>query len=182
MVAEYQEKGALPVEKADLTLEGIETYLYCELEAGSLQSTLSEFLELGEVNQTPLPYVAIQAYVPTTDATDAALQKLRLAIRDKYQYATTVGYGPRFLHSTGQLHKGDAGNGLFIQITGEMPDDADIPDNPGEDASNMSFGVLKTSQVLGDGRALYQADRGLIKFHINGDISAGINKLAGYLI
>ncbi|MCH6560426.1 hypothetical protein IH799_08755, partial [candidate division KSB1 bacterium] len=64
-------------------------------------------------------------------------------IRDVFKLATTVGFGPRFLHSTGQLHKGDAGNGFFIQLTADSAKDTNIPDNPGEKNSNMTFGILK---------------------------------------
>jgi hypothetical protein len=73
-------------------------------------------------------YIAIQAYVQPTQETDAALQSLRAQLRDRLKLATTVGYGPRFLHSTGQLHKGDAGNGLFIQFTAGASQDVPIPD------------------------------------------------------
>ena len=65
----------------------------------------------------PGAYVAIQAYVRPTPEIEAALQRLRTKVRDRFRLATTLGYGPRFLHSTGQLHKGDGGRGLFIQIT-----------------------------------------------------------------
>lgn len=181
MVAEYHEKGELPAEKANLSEDNVETHFYSPLEASNLKEAITKFLAQGNTNDPPLPYVSIQAYVPTTDETDAALQKLRLAIRDILRYATTVGYGPRFLHSTGQLHKGDFGNGLFVQITCDMPDDASIPDNPGESASSMSFGVLKTSQALGDAKALVETGRKMIKFHIKGDVAAGIDKISNCL-
>jgi len=82
--------------------------------------------------------------------------------------ATTVGYGPRFLHSTGQLHKGDAGHGLFIQFTADNPRDAPIPDEAGSLASTMTFGVLKAAQAMGDRQALLNAGRRVIRFHLGG--------------
>ena len=91
--------------------------------------------------------------------------------------ATTVGYGPRFLHSTGQLHKGDKGHGLFVQITADMPEDAPIPDQAGQDASFISFGVLKTAQAFGDHQALVNAGRHVIRFHLEKDVAGGIDKL-----
>ena len=79
----------------------------------------------------PGGYIALQAYVQPTAHTDVALAALRVRLRDKFRMATTSGYGPRFLHSTGQLHKGDAGHGLFIQLTANSPHDAPIPDTVG---------------------------------------------------
>ncbi len=96
----------------------------------------------------------------------AALLELRTALRDRLRLAVTVGYGPRFLHSTGQLHKGDAGNGLFIQFTADDARDAGIPDEAGAPDSSMSFGVLKSAQVLGDKQALLDAGRRVIRFHL----------------
>jgi hypothetical protein len=105
------------------------------------------------------------------------MQKMRKKIQAKYRLATTSGFGPRFLHSTGQLHKGDAGNGLFIQFTSEMPEDVPIPDEPGKKASSMSFGVLKNAQALGDRRALLDNKRNVITFHLGEDVVKDINKL-----
>lgn len=88
----------------------------------------------------PGDYVSIQAYVPPTPEMDKALEALRVAIRGRTQCATTVGYGPRFLHSTGQLHKGDRGNGLFIQFVNDATQDVPIPDLAGQAGSSMTFG------------------------------------------
>ena len=157
MVAEYKEKGALPsVESSALTPE-----------------TLNEFL----TQSGPGDYVALQAYVQPTPETSAALAALRTRLRDRYRLATTVGYGPRFLHSTGQLHKGDAGNGLFIQFTADDPRDAPIPDEAGSPESSITFGVLKAAQALGDRRALLDAGRRVIRFHLGGDVVGGLTKL-----
>ena len=123
----------------------------------------------------------MQAYVQATPETTEALQGLRHRIRDRLRVATTVGYGPRFLHSTGQLHKGDGGHGLFIQFTANMPKDAAIPDKAGEPASGMTFGVLKTAQALGDRQALLDADRKVIRFHFNSDVPDGLREIAGLL-
>ncbi|MCP4513865.1 MAG: hypothetical protein GY824_01370, partial [Delftia sp.] len=87
-------------------------------------------------------YIALQAFVQPTVATNAALLALRARLRNRYKLATTVGYGPRFLHSTGQLHKGDAGRGLFIQFTDDALQDAPIPDEAGASQSSISFGTL----------------------------------------
>jgi transaldolase/glucose-6-phosphate isomerase len=158
MIVEYKEKGALPaVEVAPLTAEA-----------------LSEFLAQAQSGD----YISLQAYVQPTPETDAALAELRLKLRDRFRLATTVGYGPRFLHSTGQLHKGDGGNGLFIQFTHDPPQDAGIPNEAGEPESSMTFGVLIAAQALGDRQALLDNDRRVIRFHLGSDVVGGLRKLA----
>jgi hypothetical protein len=91
--------------------------------------------------------------------------------------ATTLGYGPRFLHSTGQLHKGDGGHGLFIQITADMPEDCPIPDHAGGEESSISFGTLKMAQALGDRQALIDEGRNVIRFHIGKNVVRGLRQL-----
>jgi glucose-6-phosphate isomerase len=157
MVAAYIKTGTLPGgESAPLTA-----------------AALDEFL--GQAR--PGDYVALQAYLPPTRETDAALQELRTRLRDRLRLATTVGYGPRFLHSTGQLHKGDAGNGLFIQFTADDLRDVPIPDAAGSPASSITFGVLKAAQILGDQRALLDAGRRVIRFHLGADPVGGLKQL-----
>ena len=124
-------------------------------------------------------YIAIQAYVQPTPETNVALKQLQAKLQKQYQVAVTTGYGPRFLHSTGQLHKGDSGQGRFIQITADSARDADIPNEAGKPESGMSFQVLKMSQALGDKEALKQAGRKVIRFHVTGDIPKGITTLIG---
>jgi len=178
MIAEYQKKGKLPVIKPTLTDEGIT--VYSAFKADSLEGALKKFLSLakkGKNESKGRSYVTLQAYVKPDDETYEAMQKLRKKIQMEYRLATTSGFGPRFLHSTGQLHKGDAGNGLFIQITSEMPEDAPIPDEPGKKASSISFGVLKDAQVLGDRQALLDNKRNVITFRVGEDVAGGIDKL-----
>lgn len=126
----------------------------------------------------PGAYVTIQAYLQPTPETDEVLNNLRLTIRDQTRLATTQGYGPRFLHSTGQLHKGDAGRGLFIQLTAAMENDVMIPDEAGQESGSTSFGTLKTAQVLGDFQALVNADRQVIRFDLGQDLQSNLKLLA----
>lgn len=128
----------------------------------------------------PGGYVALQAYVPQTAATESALQVLRVRLRDRLKLAVTVGYGPRFLHSTGQLHKGDAGKGFFIQFTADDTRDAPIPDEAGLPDSSITFGVLKAAQALGDYQALREAGRRVIRFHLGNDVPGGLKRLADF--
>jgi len=127
----------------------------------------------------PGDYIALQAYLRPTPETDAALRDLRLRLRDRFKVATTVGYGPRFLHSTGQLHKGDRGNGLFIQFTSDPLRDVPIPDEAGAPAATMTFGLLKMAQALGDKQALEAAGRRVIRFHLGRDVVGGLRRLKG---
>jgi hypothetical protein len=138
-------------------------------------AALSDFLAQAQAGD----YIALQAYVQPTPEITEALQALRVQLRDRYKLATTVGYGPRFLHSTGQLHKGDAGNGLFVQFTSDPPRDADIPDEPGAEESSITFGVLKMAQALGDRQALEDAGRRVITFHLGADVIDGLRKITG---
>jgi transaldolase/glucose-6-phosphate isomerase len=157
-VAAYSETGTLPGdEPAPLT-----------------RAALAGFLAQAQGGD----YVSIQAWVQPSAEVDAALRALRTRVRDRLWLATTVGYGPRFLHSTGQLHKGDGGNGLFIQLTADDPRDVPIPDGAGQPGSSMSFGVLKMAQALGDKQALLGAGRRVIRFHLGDDVVGGIELLA----
>ena len=161
MVTEYRDKGALPGGgSAPLTADALGTFL-------------------GRAR--PGDYVAVQAYVRPTPATDAALQSFRTRLRDRLRLATTTGYGPRYLHSTGQMHKGDGGRGLFIQLTADAADDLPIPEEAGSSVSFITFGVLKAAQALGDRRALAEGDRRVIRFHLGADVVGGLKRLEGNL-
>jgi transaldolase/glucose-6-phosphate isomerase len=171
-VKEYQEKGSIPVETPSLIGDGIE--VYGEVAADTPAKALKAFVEQAE----PGGYVALQAFVQPTPAIDEALQALRMGLRNRFRLATTRGYGPRFLHSTGQLHKGDAGRGLFIQFTADDSRDAAIPDEAGSSASSITFGILKAAQALGDRRALVAAGRRVICFHLGKDAVKGLRVLS----
>jgi hypothetical protein len=129
-------------------------------------SALEGFLE----ETAPGGYIAVMAYVNPTDETDILLQVFRTRLRDRYRVPVTVGYGPRFLHSTGQLHKGDSGRGLFIQITADDMEDIPIPDAPGAAASSITFGILKAAQAMGDRQALLNRGRRVLRLHLGPDI------------
>jgi len=150
------------------------------LETGSLpagdsvplsRDALTGFLEAA----VPGDYFSLQAYLNPTPKAAADLQRIRLWVRDTRKLATTLGFGPRFLHSTGQLHKGDRGNGLFVQITADAPQDLPIPDEMGSNASSMTFQTLKMAQALGDAAALKQAGRRVLRAHVTGDWQIGGN-------
>jgi transaldolase / glucose-6-phosphate isomerase len=127
----------------------------------------------------PGDYVAVLAYITPTDDTTDLLHKLQTSLRARTKLATTAAYGPRYLHSTGQLHKGDAGRGYFIVLTADPASDAPIPDEPGSDASAMSFRVLRDAQALGDKKTLEENGRHVLHVHLGSDAPAGLRILAG---
>jgi len=146
MMDAYRERGSLPARSpARLDVQQLHAFLQ---------------------DARPSDYIAIQAFIQPTPESDTALRALRTMLRDQYRLATTVGYGPRFLHSTGQLHKGDAGNGFFVQFTADHPSDVPIPDQAGSPESSMPFGVLIDAQAQGDAQALQEANRRFIHFHL----------------
>jgi len=120
----------------------------------------------------PGDYIAIQAYVPREPAVDQELQDLRRRLRDRFRVATTLGYGPRYLHSTGQLHKGGPPTGVFLQIVSDDPEDAPVPGKP------YTFGGLKQAQALGDRQALASLGRRLITVKAGADPAAVVRRLA----
>jgi transaldolase/glucose-6-phosphate isomerase len=178
MVAAFQNKGRLPELPTTLEENGIR--VHADFSAHSLKEVLDQFFAQarpGRDEYVGRSYIAIQAYVKPSAETATALQGFRTRLHTKYRMATTLGYGPRFLHSTGQLHKGDAGHGFFVQITAEMPEDAAIPDEAGYETSCISFGTLKMAQALGDRQALVDGSRHVIRFHVPEDVVGGVKEL-----
>jgi transaldolase/glucose-6-phosphate isomerase len=176
MVTAYQKSGRLPELAATLQTDGISVFVDPTMESANIKS-LRQALESFLAEAQPGAYIALQAYIQPTPAADQILQVLRTQLRDSTRLATTLGYGPRFLHSTGQLHKGDTGNGLFIQLTSESLGDIPIPEETGSNDSSISFGVLKLAQALGDRQALLDANRKVLRFHLGSDPAGGIKKL-----
>ncbi len=119
----------------------------------------------------PGDYVALTAYIEGTREHDALLDEIRTHIRDSTRVATTVGYGPRFLHSTGQLHKGGPATGVFIQITSDDREEVPIPGRP------YGFGTLKQAQALGDFESLANRSRRVIRVHLGKGVAEGLKTL-----
>ena len=133
-----------------------------------LPAALREFLAQAAAGD----YVALQAYVAPGQAVWDQLQAVRLQLRDGLRVATTLGYGPRYLHSTGQMHKGGPNTGLFLQLLGHDPDDVEIPGQP------YSFGTLKRAQARGDLTALRAHGCRAIRVCLGDDVPAGLARLA----
>lgn len=178
MVKEYQETGKVPV--PNIYYQDDEILTFDPLKDNVVESiipALTNNIDL-LINKTGLtPYFAIQAYLKYDNKIDELLQNLRKKITEKYKLATTLGYGPRFLHSTGQLHKGDAGSGIFLQILDETDEALPIPDNAGTEKSSVSFGVLVRSQALGDRKALLDNNRIVFTLVIKKNVESVLSRL-----
>lgn len=171
----FREKGCFPPESPTLSQKNIS--LFTDFPASSLKDGLEDFLAKAREGD----YIAIQAFLQPSSQTEKYLWELRKALEKKTRLPATTGYGPRYLHSTGQLHKGDRGNGLFIQLTADDPEDVPIPDEAGSALSSLSFGILKKAQEKGDWEALKEAERRVIRFDLDQDVSAGLKKIISLL-
>ena len=179
IVDDYKARGELPRPRAALTNGGVSAY-GSGLRGRGPAAVLNNFL----TDAKPGTYVGIQAYVQPTSVTDKSLLELRERIRDDFRLATTVGYGPRFLHSTGQLHKGGGpGRGSFVQITADEGNvEVPIPDELGSKKSSSSFGILMKAQYLGDSQALSDADQRVMRIHVKGDLKRALDRLSAALL
>ena len=177
LLEQFRTEGKLPAETAVLAAGGLE--FFCDagtrtaiekLTKGnaSPEAYLAAFCQLAR----PGDYAALMAYLERTDEIEASLQSIRLALRNALHTATTLGFGPRFLHSTGQLHKGGPNSGLFLQLTASDSQDLPIPGEP------YSFSVLAQAQALGDLQSLQSKKRRVVRVNLGGDVKAGLNRLS----
>jgi hypothetical protein len=119
----------------------------------------------------PGDYIALLAYVQRTREIEGLLQHIRLRLRDSRRVATTLGYGPRFQHSTGQFHKGGPNTGVFIQFVATDAVDLSIPGEP------YTFSVLKRAQALGDLQSLEAHERRVIRIDLGANSVAGLREI-----
>ena len=117
-------------------------------------------------------YIAMTEYLAASPERDKLIAQIRETISRELHVATTTGYGPRFLHSTGQLHKGGADNGVFMQLTGGGGEDVTIP------GEKFSFGVLCRAQAIGDYLSLVSRNRRLVSINLGSDVERGLETLA----
>jgi len=180
MMSAYMESGSLPAPQPLLESAGLKVYLGGgdgDRPPGSADEALAAFVN----GATAGDYISIQAYMRPCPSVDRLLKKMQGRLRDRTKLATTTGYGPRFLHSTGQLHKGDRGNGLFIQLTDRPSSEADIPDEPGSAESAVPFGVLIQAQSLGDRQALLNAGRRVLRIDLGKEAESELGRLVDSL-
>ncbi len=170
LLALVRTQGKLPEEKPTLVKDPLK--LYFKETASTIPATLKQFL----VQSRPGDYLALMAYIPENPANQRALQEIRSMLQDGLHIPTTLGYGPRFLHSTGQFHKGGPNTGLFLQLTAEDARDVPIPGAP------YTFGVFKRAQALGDLEALKKHGRRVGHIDIGKDIKQGLAALKEALV
>ncbi len=169
LLASYAQSGRIELPAPNVRSESFDLTLLTG-SAGIAGSDAASVLQalVGQIR--PNDYVAITAYVQRDTPHIAALDTLRLAIRKALRVATTVGFGPRFLHSTGQLHKGGPSNVFFIQIVADEPEDRAIP------GMNVTFRTLLAAQALGDLQSLDKRARRGTRVHLNGAIDAALQQ------
>jgi transaldolase/glucose-6-phosphate isomerase len=168
-IVEYKKAGYLAEDEPAWQQDGWKIFSHQPVAGASLHEILKAYLAGVQEGD----YVAINAYVPRNPAIASMLTDLRVAIRGRTGCATTVGFGPRFQHSTGQLHKGGVSGGVFLQITADAKMDVEIP------TQGMSFAVLEHAQSLGDYEALAARNRLILRIHMPSP--EGIKKLLEFL-
>ena len=168
----FEETGALPTSSARFSGSGIEVHTD-DSNAAALGShdDLAGYLRAHLGRLADGDYFGALAYVDMNPAHEGALAELRHVVRDAKRVATCVGFGPRFLHSTGQAYKGGPNSGVFIQITADDAEDRDVP------GFKASFGVMKQAQASGDFQVLCERGRRAIRVHLGADVERGLATL-----
>lgn len=169
---QYEQSGSLPEEQPFFESEGLKFYTSEEyaaslgggVPAAKLRSHLDQ-LDDGD-------YFAILAYIDMTPEHERLLEAIRKSVLEQYRVATCLGFGPRFLHSTGQAYKGGGNNGVFLQITCDDANDLEVP------GQKYTFGVVKAAQARGDFQVLLDRGRRALRIHVGSDVSAELNRIA----
>jgi transaldolase/glucose-6-phosphate isomerase len=181
----YEKSGALPPEKPFFESDGLSFFadpanaaaltgrsgLDAPGTAGSKSAGLEGLLRAHLDRLEPGDYFAILAYLEMNAEHDAELQVIRRDVRNARRIATCVGFGPRFLHSTGQAYKGGPNTGVFLQITCDDARDLPIP------GQTYTFGVVKAAQARGDFQVLAERGRRALRVHLGPDVAAGLARL-----
>jgi transaldolase/glucose-6-phosphate isomerase len=168
----YKKNGSLPDQELGAEGHGLKAYCDAETiaELGS-GSSFEGFVTAHLSRAHAGDYIAMLDYFQETSEHEEMIQSIRTHLRDALHVATTTGYGPRFLHSTGQLHKGGPPSGVFIQVTADNAVDVPLPNEA------FTFGVLKQAQALGDFQSLASRHRRAIRVHLGKDVAAGLRTL-----
>src|SRR5215813_8389933 len=176
LTGEYEQTGKLPDETPFFVDNGVKLFTDSKNSAALSQAADDQSLagyikaHLNRINAGD--YFAVLGYIEMNEDHEAQLQKLRHAVRDSKRVATCLGFGPRFLHSTGQAYKGGPNSGVFLQIT--CDDETDLP-VPGQ---KYTFGIVKAAQARGDFQVLAERERRALRVHLGADVSAGLSRLA----
>ncbi len=175
LTTEYEKNGSLPAETPILSENGIDLFTD-EKNAAALATaaggdkTLAGYLRAHLDRIRRGDYFALLAYVEMNEAHEKTLQDMRTAVRDKKRVATCLGFGPRFLHSTGQAYKGGPNSGVFLQVTCDDTADLAVP------GQKYTFGVVKAAQARGDFQVLAERNRRALRVHLD-DVESGLATL-----
>jgi glucose-6-phosphate isomerase len=176
LTTEYEKTGKLPERKSFASDGGIDLYATdayaAKLKAAAAKPTLAGYLRAHFDQMQPGDYFATLAFIAMFPGHEDTIQKFRHQVRDARKVATCLGFGPRFLHSTGQDYKGGPNTGVFLQITGDHPVDVAIP------GQKYSFGVVIAAQAAGDLAVLESRGRRALRVHLGKDIDGGLKTLA----
>ena len=172
---EYEKTGSLPIEAPFFDGEGCSLFTsheYAQKLSGAAQgSSLADIVRAHLLQIVSGDYFAVLAYVEMNERTEKLLQSIRGKVLDKKGVATCLGFGPRFLHSTGQAYKGGTNNGVFLQITSDDASDLHVP------GQKYTFGVVKSAQARGDFQVLIDRGRRALRIHLGSDVIAGLEKV-----
>ena len=176
LTSQYEEKGSLPPESPVLQEAGVKLFTDAKNASALKQAvggdaTLVGYLRAHLNRLHAGDYFAVLGYIQMNDAHESQLQSIRHAVRGKKRVATCLGFGPRFLHSTGQAYKGGPNSGVFLQIT--CDDAADVP-VPGQ---KYTFGIVKAAQARGDFQVLADRNRRALRVHLGADVAADLARL-----
>jgi transaldolase/glucose-6-phosphate isomerase len=172
----YERSGRLPEEAPIFAASGIALFTddgnasALRGAAGS-EASLARYLRAHLERLRPGDYFAVLAYIEMNEEHEQALQVLRHAARDRWHVATCLGFGPRFLHSTGQAYKGGPNSGVFLQITCDDAEDLPIP------GRSYSFGIVKAAQARGDLQVLAERGRRVLRVHLPAETGSGLERL-----
>ena len=171
LTSEYEKSGSLPSEKPLLEHAGIKFFADSKNAAALGSGNLADILGKHLQRIKPGDYFAVLGYIQMNSEHEARLQEIRHAVRDAFQVATCLGFGPRFLHSTGLAYKGGPNSGVFLQIT--CDDAVDLP-VPGQ---KYTFGIVKAAQARGDFQVLAERGRRLLRVHLGKNLELGLSEL-----
>lgn len=176
ITSEYEKTGTLPAETPFFEGDGVKLFTDganrdALSKAAGASPTLTGYLKAHLDRLGKGDYLGLLAYVPMTTANEEALQAARHRVRDRKKVATCLGFGPRFLHSTGQAYKGGPNSGVFLQVTCDDPFDVPVP------GQKYTFGVVKAAQARGDFEVLSERKRRALRVHLGADVAAGLRTL-----
>ncbi len=172
LTSEYEKTGSLPAETAVFEAAGIKLFTDSENAAQlGKKHSLAEYIKAHLGRLQTGDYFALLAYIEMNGLHDKQLQSMRTAVRDHKKVATCVGFGPRFLHSTGQAYKGGPNTGVFLQVTSDDAEDLAVP------GQKYSFGTVKAAQARGDFAVLAERKRRALRVHLGKDVHEGLTVL-----